>query len=620
MWADRETNNDLLGTTHLKDIAIQISRDPSLLPVTIGIFGDWGSGKSSLINMISKELKEDHTSLVIPFNGWLFENYEDAKTALIETIIETIVENSPSKKGKELKEAGLRLIKKINWFKVAGKAVQYGATALATGGIGLVPLALSDLPNVAKKAGEVLENINKDNIDELFKSESDNSLSKNIRSFRKEFEKLVELSEFNSVIITIDDLDRCLPNSVIETLEAIKLFLYAPKTSFIIAADERIVKYAVKSRFPELPGDKSEVGRDYLEKLIQYQIHIPAMTQNDTENYITLLLIQDKLDEDDFKNCIDWVLDSKTIEEARILTFNEIETIIKTKPESIREDLAFSQRIGPILGLGLNGNPRQCKRFLNTLSIRMKMAESRNITLERRVLSKLMILEYFRPQQFRKLHNWQSQQEGMPKEFKVFKEILSDEKDTDSQKSKEIDLWLKDDWICKWLDMEPELTGKDLRPYFYFSRENIFQISTASTSRLSAEAQSILKELYNKSEAIRNTALDKSSSLSEIDATGILSEIIKKGSTEEDFSDENGSLGLSVCWVNKRPELISELMSFLNTIPDTDLPIWIITKLESILCPDRITLFTDFLNRIIESSDAGTPIKSAARLRLKKLN
>lgn len=80
-----------------------------------------------------------------------------------------------------------------------------------------------------------------------------------------------------------------MPDTIIETLEAIKLFLFVPHTAFILGADERLVKYAVRRRFPELPGERAEVGRDYLEKLIQFPIRVPPLGRGEIESYINLL-------------------------------------------------------------------------------------------------------------------------------------------------------------------------------------------------------------------------------------------------------------------------------------------------------------------------------------------
>lgn len=74
--------------------------------------------------------------------------------------------------------------------------------------------------------------------------------------FREDFEALLEEADIDRLVVLIDDLDRCLPPTIIQTLEAIKLFLSVGNVAFVIGADERLVQYAVRERFPELPGDQ----------------------------------------------------------------------------------------------------------------------------------------------------------------------------------------------------------------------------------------------------------------------------------------------------------------------------------------------------------------------------
>lgn len=139
MWSDKETDIDLFGTTHIKTVVLDIIYNPELLPATIGVFGDWGSGKSSIIKMIASDIAKSSPSniLVLEFNGWLFEGYDDTKAVLMETIVDALAAKIPSE-NKNLKKIAIRLYRKINWFRVAGKVIQYSAAALATGGAGII--------------------------------------------------------------------------------------------------------------------------------------------------------------------------------------------------------------------------------------------------------------------------------------------------------------------------------------------------------------------------------------------------------------------------------------------------------------------------------------------------
>lgn len=75
------------------DLLIDVIKDDKVLPIAIGVFGDWGSGKSSVLKIINNELSGEEgeikdDTLVMYFNGWIFEGYDDAKAALLESKIE----------------------------------------------------------------------------------------------------------------------------------------------------------------------------------------------------------------------------------------------------------------------------------------------------------------------------------------------------------------------------------------------------------------------------------------------------------------------------------------------------------------------------------------------------
>src|SRR5690606_8690454 len=142
MWNDNETKTDLIDFTHLVGATISVVDDPRLLPATIGIFGNWGSGKSSLMKMIEDHYSGTEGILSVRFNGWLFEGYEDAKTALMTRILEETIKNRTL--GEKAKKVASRLIKNIDILKLAKTATVHGLAYLATGGIGNIALALKD--------------------------------------------------------------------------------------------------------------------------------------------------------------------------------------------------------------------------------------------------------------------------------------------------------------------------------------------------------------------------------------------------------------------------------------------------------------------------------------------
>ena len=170
-------------------------------------------------------------------------------------------------------------------------------------------------------------------------------------------------------------------------------------------------------------------------------------------------------------------------------------------PEDLTESLALGARLSPILAKGLNGNPRQCKRFLNMLVMRMAMAEKRQVSLTQRVLAKLMVLEYLYPEYFGQLARWQAEQDGRPAQLgrleagedpreprakQVTKEAVTPGDDAGNQQvetkepraadvvsERELAIWEKDPRLQEWLALEPKLSDEDLRPYFYFSRDSL---------------------------------------------------------------------------------------------------------------------------------------------------
>jgi predicted KAP-like P-loop ATPase len=286
MWRDSETELDYLDFDYLIETISDIIRNDDLLPSTIGVYGDWGSGKSSLINMSITSMKDDENIVSIYFNGWLFEDYEDAKTALLGSILDTIEEKRTL--DETARDCIKGLYKSIDKMKLVKNAIVLGVGAFLSSGTNIVAdLAIS---TVLDKIPTLKDGIFKEDIMETIKSELTNKeLRENISTFREDFDKLLQRANIDRLVVFIDELDRCSPDTILETLEAIRLFLYVGRTVFIIGADERHISYAVQTKFKEIEGTGIDIGKEYLEKIIQYPVRIPRLSTREVELYISSL-------------------------------------------------------------------------------------------------------------------------------------------------------------------------------------------------------------------------------------------------------------------------------------------------------------------------------------------
>ena len=611
MWSDNDTRIDFIDFQHLVDSVTSIILNGSLLPCTIGLYGDWGSGKSSLMKMIEARFEGQDEVLAIKFNGWLFEGYEDAKTVLMGTILDELIKKRTlSPKGKNL---AIKLLKKIDWMKVATAGVKSGLGFLALGPVGL-SLGAVDTSDVLKQLSEA-------DYEDYFKEEDgkeekgEKSLRMGIREFHNDFSELLKETNVQKLIVFIDDLDRCNPNTVIDTLEAIKLFLFVDNSAFVIGADERLIKYAVKKRFPEISGgERFEVGRDYLEKLIQFPVRIPQLSQSEMETYINLLFTELSLGSNDIFEAIR----KQALSQKSSALFNNgynisnlPETVANHEIDQevigqIKEYLALSARITPILTRGLNGNPRQAKRFLNTLLLRMIMADGKNIKLEKRILAKLMILEYFKPELFRKLSSLQIKEEGKPQVFRDIEAHLSGDKPEHEKQGKkkktehspEIETWLSDEEIKEWFGSEPFLAGIDLRPYFYFSRDTLGAVP-AVVQRMSPNAQETYSLLIAGSQLERNQGFEKVKDMSDGDATAIFDVISREFHEKGETADGTSYLEILIEICEKKNHLIPQLFMFIDTVNHNSVKPKDVLKLISAVAeteyrPSLLSCLTEF--------------------------
>ena len=315
-WSDNardKITDDRLGRADLiRSLSGLLRSDRLETPLVVGIYGNWGSGKTTVMRMLERELAQrNDKTLNLWFDAWKYARTENSLwRALLMAVIDTIEAKQPNLK-EELgslrdslfrsltirDEAGLE----VNW----GQAVPLGidvALHLATAGLaqkfgfgGLIKSIFGkDAETVdegdAKKAAELIERAY---------SERYRAQLTAIDQFESALRKLVGrhiVEKGMRLTVFVDDLDRCLPEDAIAALEAVKLFFDIEGCVFVLGMDRDVVERGILSRFPPIStgdGEKPSLRvdpRQYIDKIVQIPITLPPLTRPQVREYLADLI------------------------------------------------------------------------------------------------------------------------------------------------------------------------------------------------------------------------------------------------------------------------------------------------------------------------------------------
>lgn len=368
---DQPTDTDALDFTPYVETLADIIQTGNT-PLTIGVFGTWGSGKTSLMKMVKKSLPDDFT--VAWFDAWKYDKEETLWRAFLLSVL-TSLKDTAQKAGQpteEFEKMQSLLYREMELEKVGGVIIDLPKLggAVATG---LVKLSLSFIPGIStltKLVEELQSGAAKSSTDEAVAAITRERTKiyieqvQFLEQFQEKFAKLVKTHIApKRLVVFVDDLDRCLPEKAIEVLEAIKLFLDVENCVFVLGLDQEVISRGIEMKYREF-GEKQDgenqkkftiEGVRYLEKIIQLPFQIPPVEQTDMDDFV--------------------------------------QGLSKEWPH---------EECPKVFAVGLGDNPRQIKRTVNTFLMLWKLADKRKDKLQDRIkpirLAKVVAIQFIFPE------------------------------------------------------------------------------------------------------------------------------------------------------------------------------------------------------------------------------
>lgn len=462
---DNPSGVDLLGFEDVVDVVEEIVLRRDLDPVTIGVNAPWGGGKTTVLHLLKDRLGGREDVLCLLVSPWEYDNKTDPTTALIDEVLGGLASELAKNETRwdHVKDVVTRLRRRVKFAKAMKLAASTALTATLPGVSNLIDLFDED-------------------------AEDDNvPADPTLQGFRHQFAELMQdpkIEPLNRVVVLVDDLDRSLPDTVVETLEAIKLFLSVKRMAFVIAADEDNVANAIGRRLATT--GQPITARLYMEKIVQVPVRVPALTREQTEEYLALLMLADI---DHIDDAVAKIKDTRPSECERL-----IERLGDSLPEDRRDDPILAQRLTPLLHRQTTGNPRRLKRFLNAYWLRTSFASARGISLRPDTLAKLMVAELHYPELFGQMLAWLAAGNVGDK----VAEIEGGEGEYSEA-------------VRDWGRLSPELSAEDLSEYLLLAAS--LRGETIEAAALPADLRPIASELSHLSDSKRRSAREEAAKL-----------------------------------------------------------------------------------------------------------
>ncbi|MEV8639094.1 P-loop NTPase fold protein [Streptosporangium sp. NPDC051023] len=264
---------DRLGFHRYVDPLVEVmSNSITETPFTIGVFGEWGSGKSSLLRMVDQRLAEDHRDAFVRvhFNPWVHRREPTMLLPLLHTLQDTLAEDGRGRFGEVAARLG-NVIAKLT-ADVLLRKVTGGAVTL-------------------------------DNVEKLSKAyaERRGEVESEIRRLRSTLQRQAdEIGDKGArLVVFVDDLDRCQPAEIVDLLESLKIFFDLRNVVVVLAISKEVVDHGVAVKYREFgfaPEKTAAIADEYLDKMIQLPLYLLPLDERAVGFFLDELDLPSPLD------------------------------------------------------------------------------------------------------------------------------------------------------------------------------------------------------------------------------------------------------------------------------------------------------------------------------------
>ncbi len=476
MWSDNETTVDYLNFGIVADACAKLLQQAGGTPISVGVSGGWGAGKTSLVRMIEARLKQaatpdENTYIVVTFNPWLYQDFEGARSALLQLVGDEVLRLSSE--NETLFKKAKQLLKRINLFRLAQLGGEAAATLYTGAPVGAIGEAMFKVGGFFGLGYGDNDEADTSKVDNLLKPAEPVSLPNEIQAFRNALEELLQELKV-TLVVFVDDLDRCLPKTAISTLESIRLLLFLKRSAFVVAADNEFIRNAVRVHF-EGAHISSDVATNYFDKLIQVPLHVPRLGVNEAKAYLALLLMErahtdGHFEDIRFENALKMIPERLQASwRGDAVTTEFLQSLVGLGDKHMIELMELAEGLAPLLtqSSAVNANPRLMKRFLNTVYLRSALAEPQGIELDIPALAKWHLVERCNEVLANALASLvTSASDGRVDVLRTAEMVAAD-----AEKPPLPEPFKEDTFTREWLQLHPALGEMDLRPLLHLSRD-----------------------------------------------------------------------------------------------------------------------------------------------------